>query len=94
MILDLAARPTVLFNPADKKHREYYADFLKKGSWGYCPVRFEVEGEQQNNNLAMAMMRMLTEYYVLKEFKDKPKLVRQIKAKSVDKTTVWVYNCL
>ena len=88
MILDLAARPTVLFDPANKKHREHYANFLKKGSWGHCPIRFEVEGEQQNNNLAMAMMRMLTEYYVLKEFQNKPALVRQIKPKLVDKQAV------
>lgn len=88
MILDIAARPTVLFNPANKKHREHYAEFLTKGSWGYCPVRFEVEGEQQNNNLAMAMMRMLTEYYILKEFQNKAKTVRQIKPKRVDKQAV------
>lgn len=80
MILDLVMRPTVLFDPSNKQHREHYANFLKNGSWGKCPIRFEVEGEQQNNNLAFAMQRMLTEYYILKEFKDQSALVRQKKA--------------
>jgi len=79
MILDLVMRPTVLFDPSNKLHREHYANFLKNGSWGKCPVRFEVEGEDHNNNLSFAMQRMLTEYYVLKEFQNKPALVRQKK---------------
>jgi len=91
MILDLVMRPTVLFDPANKEHRQHYANFLKRGSWGSCPVRFEVEGEQQNNNLAYAMQRMICDYYVLKEFKGAPKetvLVRQKTKKMVDKYEV------
>lgn len=91
MILNLVMRPTVLFDPENKVHRQHYANFLKQGSWGSCPVRFEVEGEQQNNNLAYAMQRMMAEYYTLKEFKGQAKdtrLVRQKKNKSVDKQAV------
>lgn len=88
MLLDLVQRPTVLFNPADRGHREHYANFLKLGTWGQCPIRFEVEGYEQNNNLAYAMQRMLTEYYVLKEFKGVAKqpqaLVRQKRTEVVD----------
>lgn len=91
MILDLVMRPVVRFDPENKEHREHYANFLKLGSWGKCPVRFEVEGEQQNNNLAYAMQRMLTEYYILKEFKGEPKvttLVRQKRTKVVDNSAL------
>ncbi len=69
MILNHLNRPAVLFNPADKKHRNFYAEFLKNGTWGTCPVRFEVIGDMQNNNLAFAMQRKLVEYYMEKEFK-------------------------
>lgn len=69
MVLDHAQRPVELFNPANKVHRQHYADFLKNKSWGKCPVRFEVQGEASNNNLAFAIQRMLTEYYISKEFK-------------------------
>lgn len=92
MILDLVMRPTVRFDAANKEHREHYANFLKRGSWGQCPIRFEVQDESSNNNLAYAMQRMLTEYYVLSEFKGKAttpkKLVRQKKAKTVDTEVV------
>ncbi len=75
MILDHALRQVVLFDPSSKVHRQYYADFLIQGSWGKCPVRFAVDGDQSNNNLAFAMQRMLTEYYIEKEFKAKlPKI--------------------
>jgi hypothetical protein len=92
MILDLVMRPTVLFDPNNKQHREHYANFLKLGSWGRCPVRFEVEGENQNNNLAYAMQRMMAEYYTLKEFKGVAKepqtLVRQKKKVVVDNSVL------
>lgn len=89
MFLNLVMRPVVRFDATNPEHREHYANFLKIGSWGSCPVRFEVTDENSNNNLAYAMQRMLTEYYVLNEFKGKPKtpkkLVRQKKEKTVDK---------
>ena len=69
-ILDYAVRPLVVFDAANKEHRQHYATFLKTRSWGTCPVRFEVKGsDASNNNLAFAMQRMLTEYYMAKEFK-------------------------
>lgn len=69
MILSTTMRPLVMFNPADKSHRDHYAKFLKSKSWGSCPVRFAVEGDAQNNNLAYAMQRKLVAYYMAKEFK-------------------------
>lgn len=68
-LLDHALRPVVLFDPDNKDHRQHYNNFLVRGTWGKCPVRFAVEGDAQNNNLAYAMQRMLVEYYMAKEFK-------------------------
>lgn len=69
MILASTARPLVMFDPTNKEHRNHYATFLKRNSWGHCPVRFAVEGDAQNNNLAYAMQRKLVAYYMAKEFK-------------------------
>lgn len=69
MILDLHVRPITLFDPSNRTHRQHYARFLQEGTWGSCPIRFMVDGEQSNNNLAFAMQRMLVEYYMEKEFK-------------------------
>jgi hypothetical protein len=69
-ILDYAVRPLVVFDASNKEHRAHYANFLKTNTWGNCPVRFEVRNsDASNNNLAFAMQRMLTEYYISKEFK-------------------------
>ena len=88
MILDLYVRPIELFNPANRQHRAHYARFLREDSWGSCPVRFMVDGEQSNNNLAFAMQRMLTEYYIQREFKDADLSVRQKAKKTVDTQAV------
>ena len=69
MILSTSQRPLVLFNPANKSHRDEYAKFIKSKTWGGCPYRFAVEGDAQNNNLAYAMQRKLVAYYMAKEFK-------------------------
>ena len=69
MILDHAVRPLEVFDPSKKAHREHYAEFMKNKTWGKCPVRFAVEGDASNSNLAYAMQRMLVEYYMKKEFK-------------------------
>ena len=68
-ILDHSLRPLVLFDPANKEHRQHYNNFLVRGTWGKCPIRFAVKGDAQNNNLAYAMQRMLVEYYMEREFK-------------------------
>ena len=69
MILDHVKRPVELFDPSKKEHRKHYSNFLKTKTWGQCPIAFEVVGDQSNNNLAFAMQRLLTEYYIAKEFK-------------------------
>lgn len=70
MLLDTITRPIEIFDPANKKHRQHYANFLKEGTWGRCPVRFAVtDSDASNNNLAYAMQRKLVEYYMSREFK-------------------------
>jgi hypothetical protein len=69
MLLNHTLRPLVLFDPAKKEHREHYFNFMKSRTWGRCPIRFAVEGDAQNNNLAYAMQRMLVEHFMAKEFK-------------------------
>lgn len=79
MILNHACRPVVVFNPANREHRAHYAEFLKNASWGQCPVRFEIlTSEASNSNLAYAMQRLLTEYYIGLEFCVEPALLEDL----------------
>jgi hypothetical protein len=66
MKLNLYARPWALFDPALKEHRKLYANFMNTGNWSSCPVRF-VE-ETDGGNLAGALQRKLTAYYMEQEF--------------------------
>jgi hypothetical protein len=68
-ILDLKTRPTIEFNAHKVEHRKYYADFVKKKSWGYCPFRFAVRGSR--TDLITQIERDMVDYYTLKEFKVK-----------------------
>lgn len=63
-------RPLVAFDPSNKDHRRYYAEFLKYGGWGRCPVRFVVP-EDVGLDLPSMIKNSLIEYYVGKEFTDK-----------------------
>jgi len=38
--LEYLARPLVAFDPHNKDHRRYYAEYLEYKGWGTCPVRF------------------------------------------------------
>jgi len=66
-ILQLKMRPWTEFNPKDREHRKWYAEYLKTGTWGKCPVRFV--DPTDCGNLAMAMQASLVAYYASKEFK-------------------------
>ena len=68
-ILDLKSRPTIEFDAKDSQHRKHYAEFVKKKSWGYCPVRFAVRGSR--TDLITQIERDMVDYYTLKEFKVK-----------------------
>lgn len=65
--LEYLMRPLVAFDPNNKDHRRYYAEFLRYGGWGKCPVRFVVP-EDVGMDLPTMIKNSLIEYYVGKEF--------------------------
>jgi hypothetical protein len=68
-ILDLKIRPIIEFDARKSEHRKQYADFVKRKSWGHCPVRFAVRGSR--TDLVTQIERDLVDHYVYKEFKTK-----------------------
>lgn len=74
-VLDLHRRPTVLFDPSNKDHRKYVAEFLATGTWGRCPVVFFAPDEANTKAFAI---ESLADYYLTKEFKvEIPSMVGQ-----------------
>lgn len=65
--LEYYARPLVAFNPYNKDHRRYYAEFLEYGGWGTCPVRF-VCPEDFGMDLPTMIKHHLIQFYIDKEF--------------------------
>ena len=84
-LLQLKMRPWTEFNPANKQHRQWYAEYLQNGNWVSCPVRFV--DPTDCGNLAMSIQASLVKHYAAQEFKKLPKKpkVTQI---SVDSLTV------
>lgn len=68
-VLLLSARPLVVFDPNNIKHRKHYAEFVRRKTWGYSPVRFAIEGS--HTDLVTHIERELIDFYTLKEFKVK-----------------------
>ena len=66
-VLHFKARPWTVFDPSNKNHRRWYADFVKRGTWGTCPVRFIVP--EDHGDLITMCQRALIKYYVEHEFK-------------------------
>lgn len=65
-VLDLHHRPTVLFDPNNKDHRKYVAEFLSKRTWANCPVVFFAPEEA---NTKAYVIESLADYYLSREFK-------------------------
>ena len=65
--LEYLARPLVAFDPLNKDHRRYYAEYLEHGGWGKCPVRFIVP-EDHGGDLPTMIRNRLVEYYITREF--------------------------
>lgn len=55
------------FDPYNKDHRRYYAEFIEYGGWGRCPVRFIVP-EDVANDLPSMIKNSLIQYYMDREF--------------------------
>ena len=65
-VLHIKSRAWTVFDPQNKDHRRWFAEFQRLGTWGKCPVRFMVPEDQ--GDLITMIQRKLIEYYVTKEF--------------------------
>lgn len=65
--LEYLARPLVAFDPYNKDHRRYYAEFVEHGTWGRCPVRF-ICPDDFGGDLVTMIKNNLIQYYVDREF--------------------------
>lgn len=70
-MLSMYGRPTVIFDVTDKTHREWAHAFMKTRSWRGCPVQFALP--VGDDNVYTMIMRLLTTYYIQKEFGPLPK---------------------
>lgn len=73
--LALGQRPWVAFDATNRQHRRYYADYVRTGTWGRCPVRFVVPDDF--GDLITMIQRALIVYYIDKEFKVAPGTVER-----------------
>lgn len=64
--LEFFQRPLVAFDPKNKDHRRWFAEFQNRRSWSHCPVRFIVPDD--HGDLVTLCQQRLIEYYVSKEF--------------------------
>ena len=55
------------FDPNNKDHRRYYAEFVELGSWGRCPVRF-ICPDDNGGDLISMIKNNLIQYYIDREF--------------------------
>lgn len=74
--LEFYNRPLVAFDPYKKEHRKFYAEFLQRGGWGNCPVRFIVP-EDSGGDLISMIKNSLIAFYIEKEFNVKPREGRE-----------------
>jgi hypothetical protein len=65
--LEFLSRPLVAFDPYNKDHRRWYAEFLELGGWGRCPVRF-ICPDDTGMDLPGMIKSSLVQYYVDREF--------------------------
>jgi hypothetical protein len=65
--LEFYSRPLVAFDPANKDHRRYYAEFFEYRGWGHCPVRFLCP-DDHGTDLTVMIRNQLVQYYVDREF--------------------------
>jgi hypothetical protein len=64
-----AGRPYVAFNPSNKDHRKWFAQFQAQSTWSRCPVRFFIDDD--HGDLVTMIQRRLIDFYTTKEFGEK-----------------------
>jgi hypothetical protein len=87
-ILYLRARPALAFDEKNPVHRKYYFEFLTKGTWGNCPVRFMAES--LNTDLVTHINQKMLTYYVSQEFTATGK--KRVPSTKSKKSTLGVKN--
>ena len=65
--LEFLMRPLVAFDPQNKDHRRFYAEYLEYGGWGMCPVRF-ICPDDVGMDLPTMIRNRLCEFYISREF--------------------------
>ena len=71
--LTMFGRPYVVFDAKNKEHRQWFADFNRRRTWGDCPVRFMVN--EDVGDLLTQIQRELIQYYIDTEFAKSKKTV-------------------
>jgi len=64
--LSFYGRQWTVFDPHNKEHRRWFAEFQTNKSWSHCPVRFIVDDD--HGDLLTMIQRKLIEYYTDVEF--------------------------
>jgi hypothetical protein len=67
-ILNVASRPSVIFEPTNQNHRKWFAKFLINRSWRDCPVQFYLE--QEFADVPTMCQDKLTSYYLTRECRE------------------------
>ncbi len=66
---------TVVFDPANRKHRDAVRAFMRRNAWGDSPIRFAYD--PQFGSIADQVRSKLLDWYMAKE--DKPKKVPKLR---------------
>lgn len=74
-VLELNSRPWTVFDPRNREHRRYYANFVRDHGWGRCPVRFVVPDGSQD--LLTMIRSSLVEYYLERDFPIKDQTLKR-----------------
>jgi hypothetical protein len=59
-------RPSEVFDPFNKKHRQLFHEALKHKTWGRSPIRFWLD--ETEDSLMDQCTKKIAKYYLLKEF--------------------------
>jgi hypothetical protein len=87
--LEYFNRPLVAFDPNNKDHRRYYAEFLTYRGWGHCPVRF-ICPDDSGSDLTVMIRNILIQYYIDREFGGGKLAIE--KSKSLDEQAATLYK--
>ena len=77
------------FDPNNKDHRRYYAEFQEQSSWGSCPVRF-ICPDDNGGDLISMIKNNLIQYYIDREFGGSKLSIER--SKSLDEQAASLYK--